>query len=154
MSLGVLHDFQAVALAFKTDNSEAKAEVRRRIWEGLQSGLADKWYNNGSKRSHEEEDEWAYAALKTLRASMMSSKLLPPGEVFSIESTPALRRDAFLQAGTGQVGRPATRVVFKYIRDVEARFREVRLGSSMLLDHSPGRYEDALRRLTLGVMDA
>ncbi|KAI1474756.1 hypothetical protein F4774DRAFT_320653 [Daldinia eschscholtzii] len=154
LSLGVLHDFQAVALAFKTDNNEAKAEVRRRIWEGLQSGLANKWYNNGSTQSNGEEDKWAYAALKTLRASMMSSKLLPPGEVFSVESTPALRRDAFLQAGTGQVGRPATRIVFKYIRDVEARFREVRFGSSMLLDHSPGRYEDALRRLTLGVTDA
>ncbi|KAI4866504.1 hypothetical protein F4820DRAFT_250143 [Hypoxylon rubiginosum] len=152
LSLGVLHDFQAVALAFKTDNSEAKAEVRRRIWEGLQSGLADKWYNNGPTHSSEEEDKWAYAALKTLRASMMSSKLLPPGEVFSVESTPALRRDAFLQAGTGQVGRPATRIVFKYVRDVEARFREVRFGASMLLDHSPGRYEDALRRLTLGVV--
>ncbi|KAI0839426.1 hypothetical protein F5Y06DRAFT_22253 [Hypoxylon sp. FL0890] len=151
LSLGVLHDFQAVALAFKTDNSEAKAEVRRRIWEGLQSGLADKWYNNGPTRSTEEEDKWAYAALKTLRASMMSSKLMPPGEVFSVESTPAFRRDAFLQAGTGQVGRPATRIVFKYIRDVEARFREVRFGSSMLMDHSPGRYEDALRRLALGV---
>ncbi|KAL7621721.1 hypothetical protein AAE478_009048 [Parahypoxylon ruwenzoriense] len=153
LSLGVLHDFQAVALAFKTDNSDAKAEVRRRIWEGLQSGLASKWYNNGPKHSNEEEDKWAYAALKTLRASMMSSKLLPPGEVFSVESTPALRRDAFLHAGTGQVGRPATRIVFKYIRDVEARFREVRFGSSMLLDHSPGRYEDALRRLTLGVVE-
>ncbi|KAI5860978.1 hypothetical protein GGS23DRAFT_578242 [Durotheca rogersii] len=152
LSLGVLHDFQAVALAFKTDNSEAKAEVRRRIWEGFQSGLADKWYNNGPKHRNEEEDKWAYAALKTLRASMMSSKLLPPGEVFSVESTPALRRDAFLQAGTGQVGRPATRIVFKYVRDVEARFREVRFGSSMLQDHSPGRYEDALRRLTNGVM--
>ncbi|KAI1472197.1 uncharacterized protein F4812DRAFT_2269 [Daldinia caldariorum] len=154
LSLGVLHDFQAVALAFKTDNNDAKAEVRRRIWEGLQSGLANKWYNNGSKRSHEEEDQWAYAALKTLRTSMMSSKLLPPGEVFSVESTPALRRDAFLQAGTDQVGRPATRIVFKYIRDVEARFREIRFGSGMLLDHSPGRYEDALRRLTLGVINA
>ncbi|KAI6086483.1 hypothetical protein F4821DRAFT_238343 [Hypoxylon rubiginosum] len=153
LSLGVLHDFQAVALAFKTDNSEAKAEVRRRIWEGLQSGLADKWYNNGpTHRASEEEDKWAYAALKTLRASMMSSKLLPPGEVFSVESTPALRRDAFLQAGTGQVGRPATRIVFKYVRDVETGFREVRFGASMLLDHSPGRYEDALRRLTLGVV--
>ncbi|OTA96801.1 hypothetical protein M434DRAFT_66751 [Hypoxylon sp. CO27-5] len=151
LSLGVLHDFQAVALAFKTDNSEAKAEVRRRIWEGLQSGLADKWYNNRPTHSTEEEDKWAYAALKTLRASMMSSKLLPPGEVFTVESTPALRRDAFLQAGTGQAGRPATRIVFKYIRDVETRFREVRFGSSMLTDHSPGRYEDALRRLALGV---
>ncbi|KAI1451791.1 hypothetical protein F4805DRAFT_71572 [Annulohypoxylon moriforme] len=153
LSLGVLHDFQALALAFKTDNSEAKAEVRRRIWVGLQSGLADKWYNNGPTRSTEEEDKWAYAALKTLRASMMSSKLLPPGEVFAIETTPALRRDATLHAGTGQVGRPATRIVLKYVRDVEARFREVRFGSSMLLDHSPGRYEDALRRLTLGVVD-
>ncbi|KAI1397872.1 hypothetical protein F4819DRAFT_490087 [Hypoxylon fuscum] len=153
LSLGVLHDLQAVALAFKTDNNEAKAEVRRRIWEGLQSGLADKWYNNGPTQSSEEEDKWAYAALKTLRASMMSSKLMPPGEVFSVESTPALRRDAFLQAGTGQVGRPATRIVFKYIRDVETRFREVRFGASMLVDHSPGRYEDALRRLTLGVVD-
>lgn len=153
LSLGVLHDFQALALAFKTDNSDAKAEVRRRIWVGLQSGLADKWYNNGPTRSTEEEDEWAYAALKTLRASMMSPKLLPPGEVFSVETMPALRRDATLHAGTGQVGRPATRIVFKYVRDVEARFREVRFGSSMLLDHSPGRYEDALRRLTQGVVD-
>ncbi|KAI0172972.1 hypothetical protein GGR52DRAFT_429787 [Hypoxylon sp. FL1284] len=152
LSLGVLHDFQAMALAFKTDNSEAKAEVRRRIWEGLQSGIADKWYNNGPTHSSEEEDKWGYAALKTLRASMMSPKLLPPGEVFSVESTPALRRDAFLQAGTGQVGRPATRIVFKYVRDVETQFREVRFGASMLMDHSPGRYEDVLRRLTLGVI--
>ncbi|KAI1502098.1 hypothetical protein F5X99DRAFT_172598 [Biscogniauxia marginata] len=154
LSLGVLHDLQALALAFKSDNNEAKAEVRRRIWEGLQSGFANKWYNNGPKHSSEEEDKWAYAALKTLRASMMSSKLLPPGEVFSIESTPALRRDAFTQAGTEQIGRPATRIVLKYIRDVETRFREVRFGSSMLLDHSPGRYEDALRRLMLGVVES
>ncbi|ORY60655.1 lipase [Pseudomassariella vexata] len=154
LSLGVLHDFQALALAFKTDNSDAKAEVRRRIWEGLQSGLADRWYNNAPKSSNGEEDKWAYAALKTLRATMMSSKLLPPGEVFAVESTPALRRDAFLQAGEEQIGRPATRIVLKYVRDVEVRFREVRFGSSMLTDHSPGRYEDTLRRLTLGVVDS
>ncbi|KAI0020001.1 hypothetical protein F4780DRAFT_395206 [Xylariomycetidae sp. FL0641] len=154
LSLGVLHDFQAVALAFKTDNNEAKAEVRRRIWEGLQSGLADKWYNNAPKHTNQEDDQWAYAALKTLRASMMSSKLYPPGEVFAIESTPVLRKDAFMRAGTEQFGRPATRLVLKYIRDVEARFREVRFGASMLMDHSPGKYEDALRRLMMGVVDA
>ncbi|KAI1765697.1 hypothetical protein GGR53DRAFT_255756 [Hypoxylon sp. FL1150] len=155
LSLGVLHDFQAVALAFKTDNGDAKAEVRRRIWEGLQAGLADSWYGGNEPPTHasEDEDRWAYAALKTLRASMMSPKLLPPGEVFAVESSPALRRDPFLRAaGTGQVGRPATRIVFRYIRDVETRFREVRFGASMLLDHSPGRYEDALRRLTVGVV--
>ena len=154
LSLGVLHDFQALALAFKTDNSEAKAEVRRRIWEGFQSGVADRWYSNPPKYRDEEDDQWAYAALKTLRATMMSPKLLPPGEVFAIESTPCLRRDAFLQIGEEQIGRPATRLVLKYVRDVEARFGEVKFGASMLTDHSPGRYEDALRRLTLGVVDS
>ncbi|KAI0476345.1 hypothetical protein GGR56DRAFT_465692 [Xylariaceae sp. FL0804] len=157
LSLGVLHDFQALALAFKSDNNDAKAEVRRRIWEGLQSGLSDRWYNNAPKHTNEEDDEWAWAALKTLRASMVGAKLLPPGEVFSIESIPVLRRDAFLKAGAGaaeQIGRPATRIVLKYIRDAEAGFREMRFGASMLMDHSPGRYEDALRRLRLGVVDA
>ncbi|KAK8102308.1 hypothetical protein PG984_015454 [Apiospora sp. TS-2023a] len=154
LSLGVLHDFQALALAFKTDNSEAKAEVRRRIWEGFQSGVADRWYSNPPKYRDEDDDKWAYAALKTLRATMMSPKLLPPGEVFAIESTPCLRRDAFLQMGEEQIGRPATRLVLKYVRDVESRFGEIKFGASMLLDHSPGRYEDALRRLTLGVVES
>ncbi|RYP43064.1 hypothetical protein DL770_011858 [Monosporascus sp. CRB-9-2] len=211
LSLGVLHDFQALALAFKSDNSAAKAEVRRRIWEGMQSGIADRlWSTNnthsrsrtraaessssssyvgaGMRREEDEEHEeqgkghrdeeeeeegsededegslWAYAALKTLRATMMSCKLLPPGEVFAVESAPTLRRDAFLggpvRPGTGtggseqqqhHFGRPATRVVLKYVKDVESRFREVRFGASMLMDHSPGRYEDALRRLSRGV---
>ena len=220
LSLGVLHDFQALALAFKSDNSAAKAEVRRRLWDGLQSGFVDRWRGNGPRagerrggsgsgrdgsggvreggggeedgEEQEEEDEdqdedvlWAWAALKTLRASMMSYKLLPPGEVFVVECTPTLRRDAFTAAqedgntgssrreedgekdagereGKGEskrnnfigaaAGRPATRVVLRYVRDVEARFREVRFGASMLADHSPARYEDALQRLWAGVV--
>jgi len=152
LSLGVLHDLQAVALAFKTDNNEAKAEVRRHILRGIQSGLADKWYNNAPKVASGEEEQWAFAALKTLRASTMSAKLLPPGEVFSVECSAALRRDAFLRAPEEQIGRPATRIVLKYIRDVETHFREIKFGASMLMDHSPGRYEDALNRLMLGVV--
>ncbi|KAI0975957.1 hypothetical protein F4678DRAFT_287875 [Xylaria arbuscula] len=153
LSLGVLHDFQALALAFKTDNNEAKAEVKRRVWEGLRSGLADKWYRNPTKQpfSTEDDEHWGYVALKTLRVSLMSSKLLPPGEVFKVESSLVMRRDAFTEE---DVGRPATRIVLKYIRDVEAHFREVRFGASMLTDHSPGRYEDALRRLHSGVVQS
>lgn len=152
LSLGVLHDLQALALAFKTDNNEAKAEVRRRIWQSFQTGLSDKWYNNAPKLSTDDDAQWSYAALKTLRASMMSNKLLPPGEVFAVESSPALRRDAFVHTGGEFIGRTATRIVLKYIRDVENQFREIKFGASMLTDHSPGRYEDALRRLALGVM--
>ncbi|KAI1108571.1 hypothetical protein F5Y14DRAFT_74623 [Nemania sp. NC0429] len=153
LSLGVLHDFQALALAFKTDNNEAKAEVKRRVWAGLRSGLADKWYDNPTNRSSEDDEHWGYIALKTLRVSMMSSKLLPPGEVFKIDTTPVMRRDAFTQEAIDDIGRPARRIVLKYIRDVEAHFREVRFGASMLTDHSPGRYEDALGRLALGVVN-
>ncbi|KAK0665827.1 putative lipase [Cercophora samala] len=159
LSLGVLHDFQAVSLAFKTDNNEAKVEVRQRIWDALQSGIADKWYGSsgsgGESCKRDDDDQWAYAALKVLRASMMSQKLLPPGEVFVVESTRVLRRDAFLvpEIGGEDLGRPAHRVVLKYVRDVEKRFREVRFGTSMLTDHSPGKYEDALNKLRSGVMD-
>ncbi|KAI0437854.1 hypothetical protein F4803DRAFT_125503 [Xylaria telfairii] len=153
LSLGVLHDFQALALAFKSDNNEAKAEVKRRVWEGLRSGLADKWYSNPTEQASEDDEHWGFVALKTLRVSMMSSKLLPPGEVFKVESTSVMRRDAFTQEAIEDIGKPATRIVLRYIRDVEAHFREVRFGASMLTDHSPGRYEDSLRRLTLGVTE-
>jgi hypothetical protein len=157
LSLGVLHDLQAVSLAFKTDNNAAKSEVRQRIWDALQAGLANKWYNNpgassiAAKRLADEDDQWAYAALKTLRASMMSDKLLPPGEVFVLETQRVLRRDAYAVGDKGW-GVPARRVVLKYIREVETRFREVRFGTSMLTDHNPAKYEDALNRLQAGVM--
>ena len=155
LSLGVLHDLQAIALAFKTDDSGAKGEVRNRVWAGITGTFADKWYSNRPPGiENEEDDQWAYSALKALRASMLSAKLLPPGEVFIVETMPVLQRDAFLKDGEVEkgLGRPATRSVVKYIRDVEKRFGEVRFGGSMLLDHSPGRYEANLGALGRGVL--
>lgn len=176
LSLGVLHDFQAVALAFKTDNAESKQEIKQRIWEALQGGLMDKWRGGSAtkngERANEEEENWAFAAYKTLRASTMSVKLLPPGEVFIVETERVLRRDAFLRpdeedaddeksdkekekssGGVKYIGRPARRIVLKYVRDVEARFREVRFGATMLTDHSPAKYENALDGLRFGVVE-
>jgi hypothetical protein len=155
LSLGVLHDLQAIALAFKTDDSGAKGEVRNRVWAGITGTFADKWYSNRPPSiENEEDDQWAYSALKSLRASMLSAKLLPPGGVFIVETMPVLQRDAFLKQGEAErgLGRPATRTVLKYIRDVEKRFGEVRFGGSMLLDHSPGRYEASLSALGRGVL--
>ncbi|KAJ0123707.1 lipase [Diaporthe amygdali] len=186
LSLGVLHDFQAVALAFKTDNAEAKQEIKQRVWEALQGGLMDKWRGGGAAAAGGsgsrnraagavEDEEWAFAAFKTLRASMMSEKLLPPGEVFVVETEKVLRRDAFVGSDGGggpqqqdgekgkqqqqqksfkYVGRPARRIVLKYVRDVEARFREVRFGATMLTDHNPAKYEDALDGLRFGVVES
>ncbi|TVY24423.1 Sn1-specific diacylglycerol lipase beta [Lachnellula hyalina] len=161
LSLGVLHDLQACALAFKTDDSGAKGEVRNRVWAGMTGAFRDKWYS-GNKQPEgmgiekENDDEWAYATLKTLRAAMLSAKLVPPGEVFVVESCPVLKRDAFVRGGAGEgsggLGAPATRAVLRYVRDVEKRFGELRFGGSMLLDHSPGRYETSLGALGRGVL--
>jgi hypothetical protein len=162
LSLGTLHDLQAVALAFKNDNSGAKGEVRNRVWSGLQGAFRDSWYQGIPPTggfARDEDDMWAHSALKALRASMLSSKLLPPGEVFVVESMPVLRREAFVKDGGAEnvekgngLGRPATRSVLRYIRNVEKRFGEVRFGGSMLLDHSPGRYEASLAALGNGVL--
>ncbi|RDW80241.1 hypothetical protein BP6252_04879 [Coleophoma cylindrospora] len=159
LSLGLLHDLQAVALALKTDPSGAKGEVRNRLFAGLTSAFADRWYGNrpAGMQSEAEDDKWAYSALKSLRASMLSSKLVPPGEVFVVEASPVLQRHAFVDRGDGNMnekglGRPATRSILKYVRDVETRFGEVKFGGSMLLDHSPGRYEASLEALRRGVI--
>ncbi|PKS13218.1 hypothetical protein jhhlp_000564 [Lomentospora prolificans] len=150
LSLGVLHDLQAVALAFKNDKSSAKAEIGRRVWKSFQSRLAEKWYHQSSF-AKPRNDEWDLSILKMLRSNMIHEKLLPPGEVFCIESTRVLRRDAFVRSDEDHIGRPAKRAILKYIKDVESHFMEAKFGTSMLLDHSPAMYEDALNTLRLGV---
>lgn len=169
LSLGVLHDFQGVAVAFKRDEHRAKAEIRKHIWKAIQSSMpASGSSQTEAAASVAEEGEldgqgWMLATLSSLRSSMNHEKLMPPGEVFCIESHRVLRRDAFLlssETETGQpggqqrdIGRPATRIVLRYVKDVEARFKEVRFGTSMLVDHSPANYEDALNKLRLGVSE-
>jgi hypothetical protein len=153
LSLGVLHDFQAVALAFKKDENQAKVELRQRVWQAFQNNVADKFYGPPSTVICENGERWMLPALESLRGNMNHEKLMPPGEVFCIESSRVLRRDAFLLADEQHIGRPAQRIVLRYVKDVQARFREVRFGTSMLLDHSPANYEAALNKLRLGVAE-
>ncbi|PTB70293.1 hypothetical protein BBK36DRAFT_1136966 [Trichoderma citrinoviride] len=157
LSLGLLHDFQGVALAFKHDENKTKSEIRQRIWNALQDNVSERWYpyRSASKVASSggvsDEERWMLPALENLRAAMKGKKLLPPGEVFTIETQRVLRRDAFLMLDEEHFGRPAQRIVLKYIKDVEGRFGEVRFGTSMLTDHSPAKYEDALNKLRVGV---
>ncbi len=156
LSLGTLHDFQAVALAFKTDTSNAKAEVRNRVWEGLTGKARGRPMSLVNERGG---DYWVWSALKSLRAAMLSPKLVPPGRVYTVETQSVLQRDAFVSRETGSgsdlpnLGRPATRVVLTKVKDVETRFGELRFGSEMFGDHSPGRYETSLEALEKGVLD-
>jgi hypothetical protein len=157
LSLGLLHDLQAAAVAFKKDEHKAKAEIRQRMWSAFQHNVADKFYAFPSTFTtsslNSDEERWMLPALASLRSNMKSEKLMPPGEVFCLETQRVLRRDAFLLADEDRIGRPAVRIVLRYVRDVGARFGEMRFGSSMLIDHSPAKYEEALRKLRLGVAE-
>ncbi|OAQ60837.1 lipase [Purpureocillium lilacinum] len=160
LSLGVLHDTQALALAFKSDENKTKADIRARMWSALRSRWAAPGFSqympmhagDGHGGPGETDEEWLAPALDALRQGMKNAKLVPPGEVFAIETQRVLRRDAFVLPDDGPVGRPARRVVLKYVRDVEARFGEVRFGTGMLTDHNPAKYEEALNMLRLGVV--
>ncbi|KAL1881554.1 hypothetical protein Plec18167_003151 [Paecilomyces lecythidis] len=160
LSLGILHDTHGVAQAFKTDTSGAKSHIRSRVWEALKESIINKFYVNQppiivNAGEGAGDDAWAWAALKTLRAEMMAPKLVPPGEVFVVETMRVLQRDAFTSnvGNDGYLGRPATRVQFKFVRNVEALFSELRFGSGMLGDHNPARYEASLAALARGALD-
>ncbi|XWW94293.1 hypothetical protein V2A60_002236 [Cordyceps javanica] len=155
LSLGILHDFQALSLAFKDKENATKADFRKRMWAAFQSNLSDAWRSGNESRAvpGNDDDKWMLPALAALRENFKFERLVPPGEVFVIESYAVLRREAFLLNGEGFLGRPATRVILKYVRDVEARFLEPRFGTSMLTDHSPANYENALNKMRLGVVD-
>ncbi|ODA80463.1 hypothetical protein RJ55_03421 [Drechmeria coniospora] len=152
LSLGLLHDFQALALAFKQDENRTKADIRARMWYTLRA-VYQTTTPLDTTTPGEADEQWIVPALDALRENFQSARLLPPGEVFAIESQSVLRRDAFMLPDEGSLGRPARRVVLKYIRDVEGRFSEVRFGTRMLTDHSPAKYEDALNKLRLGVVE-
>ncbi|PYH91932.1 lipase [Aspergillus ellipticus CBS 707.79] len=162
LSLGILHDMHTVSLAFKSDVSGARSHVRFRVWEGLRQSIVNKFYvNDPPILTHAGdgvgEDAWAWNTLKSLRDEMRAPKLMPPGEVFVVETMRVLQRNAFTSDSGGDgnplLGRPATRVQLKFIRDVEAHFGELSFGSGMFSDHNPARYEASLSALARGILD-
>ena len=170
LSLGMLHDFRSVALSLKTDTTGAINALKTRVWERITHALQNVFYVERGPPPPEHiggdglgEDTWAWSALKTLRAGMHSQKLVPPGEIFAVETSRVFDRqtagvtaavpDTATERVFRSLGRPATRVQLKLIRDVEARFGELKFGSSMFSDHSPGRYEASLAALEKGILE-
>lgn len=165
LSLGILQDMHTASLAFKSDVSGAKSQIRRRLHETLRQSIIHKFYvhqpplvvNAGDGVG---EDAWAWRTLQLLRDEMRAPKLMPPGEVFVVGTTRVLQREAFPPApepagadGYPRLGRPATRVQLRFIRDVDAWFGELRFEGGMLTDHNPARYETSLAALARGVLD-
>ncbi|KAJ6095332.1 hypothetical protein N7486_006078 [Penicillium sp. IBT 16267x] len=164
LSLGILHDMHTVSHLFKTDVSHAKTHIRQRLHETLRQSIVHKFYVNQpplvvNAGDGVGEDAWAWKTLALLRDAMRAPKLMPPGEVFVVETMRVLQREAFTPQpefgsdGYPRLGRPATRVQMRFIRDVEAWFGELRFASGMLSDHNPARYETSLAALVRGVLD-
>lgn len=164
LSLGILHDLRTVALSFKKDTTDSKSHIRSRVWEGLRQSILNKFYVNQTPIPINAgeglgEDTWAWSTLQSLRNEMIAPKLVPPGEVFVVDTMRVLQRNPFTTEGSfgegshPQLGRPATRVQLKFIRNVETYFGEMKFSSGMLGDHNPVRYEASLAALARGIID-
>ena len=167
LSLGMLHDMHAVSVMFKGDASSAKRQIRSRFWEGLRHSIINKFYVDQPPLllyagDGIGEDAWAWKTLNMLREEMQAPKLVPPGEVFVVDTSRVLQRDPFASssrrssvadASYPRLGRPATRVQLRFIRSVEVWFGELRFGSGMFADHNPARYEANIAALARGVLD-
>ncbi|KAJ5100677.1 hypothetical protein N7456_006729 [Penicillium angulare] len=163
LSLGILHDMHTASTLFKTDVSGAKSNIRQRLHSSLRQSIVHKFYVNQpplvvNAGDGVGEDAWAWRTLALLRDEMRAPKLMPPGEVFVVDTMRVLQREAFTVHSFGsdgypRLGRPATRVQMRFIRDVEAWFGELRFASGMLSDHNPASYEASLAALVRGVLD-
>ncbi|EEA22702.1 hypothetical protein TMatcc_001545 [Talaromyces marneffei ATCC 18224] len=165
LSLGILRDLRTVALSFKKDTTDSKSHIRSRVWEGLRQSILNKFYVNQPPIPIDAgeglgDDTWTWSTLQSLRGEMIAPKLVPPGEVFVVDTMRVLQRNAFTtgtdflnEGGHPQLGRPATRVQLKFIRNVETYFGEMKFSSGMLGDHNPVRYEASLATLARGIID-
>lgn len=175
LSLGTLQDFRAVASRLNEDISGAfnniKQRASRRVVDALVNYLLPGHSQSRSSTGPPPpsnfagdglgEDNWAWRELVEMRKVMTSEKLYPPGEIFTFDNTRVFDRtpDESTSAGAQQswhytpLGRPATRVQFKWVRDVETRFNEVRFGSTMFSEHSPSTYESNLNAVERSVCE-
>jgi len=174
LSFGMIRDFHCVALAFKEDRQGIRKEIGKTVLgnltkkatgfgssatEGIgMSGGGENKYKDGPDPRvwasgdvifENRDDDYLYSILKTLRAGMDSEKLVPPGEVYVLET-----QTVFQRGRDGGVDiKPATRVTTRVVKDVEKRFGELGFGRGMFSDHSPRNYEGALEMLLRGVCD-
>ena len=139
LSLGLLRDFQSVAVAFKNDKQGVVHEIKRRFLAQLAS-------RHNPLSVHDADDDYLWSVLKTLRAVMQSEKLVPPGEIYTVSTS------TVFETHDGKTKR-ATRIIGKIVIDVEKRFGEPAFGRG-IFHHSPVYYEQALRTLEMGVCNA
>jgi hypothetical protein len=125
LSLGLLHDFKNVA-----NSLYAERDVTDEIISKIVSRLGP------AMTISDEDDQWFFALIKTLRADMKSEKMYPPSTVYLVESIPQ---------STGQ-----DKVILSRCDDVQSYFSEIKFSRTMFSDHSPLMYEQTISKLCKG----
>ncbi|KAJ2777011.1 hypothetical protein H4R18_005377 [Coemansia javaensis] len=130
-------------------------------WDGGANGNGSS-SSSSSSSSNNNLDDWHLSLVKTLRASMDSEKLYPPGDVFILASPgddeeadrllplPSSARtstDRGASNGREPTAAAALPVGLFYCPDVVARFSELRFTRNMIVHHLPSTYERKLSAL-------
>ncbi|KAG2187771.1 hypothetical protein INT44_005461 [Umbelopsis vinacea] len=165
LSLGLLKDFKNVAISLY-DESRITDEIISRIIgryqkNGTEGSTSDGPESAAAKQPEEthqpdDDEQWFWALIKTMRADMNSEKLYPPSTIYHIESIPQLVQHTdgrsetlYTKKRTAQSKRAHT-VVLRKCENVQKRFSEIIFSRSMFLDHSPNNYEKSIRQLCRG----
>ncbi|CAM0137105.1 unnamed protein product [Umbelopsis sp. WA50703] len=159
LSLGLLKDFKNVAVSLH-DESNITDEIVSRVVGRYQKNGTNNQEGDSEKPDEEhqpdEDEQWFWALIKTMRADMTSEKLYPPSTIYHIESIPQLvqhtdgRTESFYAKKRTTQSKRAHTVVLKRCENVQQRFSEIIFSRSMFLDHSPNNYEAAIRQLCRG----
>ncbi|KAI7856320.1 hypothetical protein BDC45DRAFT_65358 [Circinella umbellata] len=124
LSLGLLKDFKNVAVSLHTE-AEVADQILTKVINRYRTSTVD-----------DNEDDWFWALIKTMRADMRAEKLYPPSTVYTIELVPSRHKQH--------------RAVLSRCDDIQARFSEIVFSRTMFMDHSPTNYEKVIRELCRG----
>lgn len=160
LSLGLLKDFKSIAVSMYEDSHITDEILSRVIGHyNKRSGATkeEKEADTADNISNEDENEqWFWALIKTMRADMRAEKLYPPSSMYLIESVPQLVQHTESQTQSSHSNTKGTNhkrahmVQFSRCEDVQARFSEIVFSRTMFMDHSPNMYEKAIKQLNKG----
>ncbi|KAG1452238.1 hypothetical protein G6F56_007872 [Rhizopus delemar] len=150
LSLGLLKDFKNIAVSLYEEGQVAD-EMFSRIIYNCQKRRA-----NETTREQEENDQWFWALIKTMRADMKAEKLFPPKNVYLIECIPQLAQHSQSKSQSSNRTKNESKhkiaymIRFSQCQDIQARFSEIVFSKTMFMDHSPKMYEKAIKLLNKG----
>jgi hypothetical protein len=156
LSLGLLKDFKNIAVSLHEDSHVTDEILSRVIGRYQKRGMKKEEKGPDATTNEEENDQWFWALIKTMRADMRAEKLYPPSSMYLIESVPQLIQHTEPQSQStcsntrGTKHKRAHMVQFSRCEDVQARFSEIVFSRTMFMDHSPNMYERAIKQLNKG----